>query len=377
MEKYITFSVPIKKECDDGKTITYKLRFIDSFRFMSTSLSELVDNMSGNFNSIECKSCTQNNRCEQCKKLIEGLIKKFPSIYQFCNGNLNKFILLLRKSVYLYEDIDNWEKFDGTTLPPKEDFYSELNLEGTSNEDYVHTQKVWDVFEIKNRGEYHDLYVQSDTLLLEDVFKNFRNICPKIYELKPVYFVSTPGLAWKACLKKREVKLELLTDFDMILMIEKRNRGGICQATHRYTKVNNKYMKNYDKNSESSHIEYLDGNILYGLAMSQKLIINGFKWVEDLSQFNDELIKKYDENSYIGCFLEVNVDYPKELFNLHKDLPERKRVEKVEKLCIMEDKGEYAIHIRVLKQALNHGLKLKKVHRSNSIYSKRLVKAIY
>ena len=154
MEIYSTFSVPIKKECDDGKTIVYKLRFIVSFRFMSTSLSELVDNMSGNFNSIECKSCTQNNRCEQCKKLIEGLIKKFPSIHQFCNGNLNKFVLLLRKGVYPYEDMDSWEKFDETSLPDKKAFYSNLNLEDIGDEDYAHTQKVWDVFEIRNRGEY-------------------------------------------------------------------------------------------------------------------------------------------------------------------------------------------------------------------------------
>ena len=95
MEKYITFSVPIKKKCDNGKTIAFKLRFIDSFRFMLTSLSELVDNTSGNFNSIECKSCTENSGCEECKKLIERLIRKFPSVYQFCNGDLNKFILLL------------------------------------------------------------------------------------------------------------------------------------------------------------------------------------------------------------------------------------------------------------------------------------------
>ena len=149
MEKYITFSTPIKKKCDDGKTITYKLRFIDSFRFMPTSLSELVDNMSGNFNSIECKSCMENNRCKECKKLIEGLIKKFPSIYQFCNGDLTKFILLLRKGVYSYEDMDNWEKFDETTLPSKEAFYSKLNLENISDEDYAHAQKVWQVFEMK------------------------------------------------------------------------------------------------------------------------------------------------------------------------------------------------------------------------------------
>ena len=130
----------------------------------------------------------------------------------------------------------------------KEAFYIKLNL---ADKDYEHAQKVWKVSGIKNRGEYHDLYAQSDTLLLADVFENFRNMCLEIYELDPVYFVSAPGLAWQACLKKTGVKLELLTDYDMILMIEKGIRGGICQATHRYAKANNKYMKNYDENLES------------------------------------------------------------------------------------------------------------------------------
>ena len=134
--------------------------------------------------------------------------------------DLNKFTLLLRKGVYPYEYMDSWEKFDETTLPPKEAFYSNLNLEDISDEDYAHAQKVWDVFEIKNRGEYHDLYVQSDTLLLADVFENFRNKCLEIYELDPIYFVSAPGLAWQVCLKKTGVKLELITDNDMMLMIE-------------------------------------------------------------------------------------------------------------------------------------------------------------
>ena len=200
MEKYITFSIPIKKICDDGKTITHKLIFVDSFRFMAASISELVDNMSGNFNSIECKLCTENDRCEKCTKMIEGLIKKFPSIYQFCNGGLIKLILLLRKGVYPYEDMDNQEKFDETTLPPNEAFYSNLNLESISDEDYAHAQKIWEVFEIKNRGKYHDLYVKSDTLLLADVFENFRDMCLDKYELDPVYFVSAPELAWQACL---------------------------------------------------------------------------------------------------------------------------------------------------------------------------------
>ena len=145
---------------------------------MSTSLSELFDNMSGIFNSMECKSCIEkikinseccfvglkNNRliykCKECKeeqkRPINELIENFPSIYKFSNGNLNKLVLLLRKGVYPYEYMDIWEKFDETALPPKEAFYSNLNLEDISNEDYMHTQKVWDVFEIKTLGEYHD-----------------------------------------------------------------------------------------------------------------------------------------------------------------------------------------------------------------------------
>ena len=109
--------------------------------------------------------------------------------------------MFLRKGVYPYEDMDNWEKFNETTIPPKEAFYSKLDLQGISDADYVNAQKVWEVFGIKNRGEYHDLHAQSDTLLLADVFENFRNMCLEIYELDPVYFVSAPGLAWQACLK--------------------------------------------------------------------------------------------------------------------------------------------------------------------------------
>ena len=212
----------------------------------------------------------KNNRiiykCKKCKKErkipLNKLFKKLSSVYQFFNGNLNKFVMLLGKGVYPFEYMDSWEKFNETTLPPKKDFYSNLNLEDISDEDYAHAQKVWDVFKIKNLGEYHDLYVQSDTLLLADIFENFRNMCLNIYELDPVYFVSAPGLARQACLKKTGVKLELLTDYDMILMIEKGIKGGICQATHRYAKESKKYMKNYDKNIESSYVQYLDANNL-------------------------------------------------------------------------------------------------------------------
>ena len=158
---------------------------------MSTSLSELVDNMSGNFNSIKCKSCTENKRCDACLKIIQGLIEKVPGIYQVCKDNLNKFSLFIPVNIWY-----SLEKFDKNTLPPKEAFYSNLNLEDISDEDYKHAQKVWDVFKINDLGEYHGLYVQSDTLLLSDVYENFRNMCLEKNELDSTYFVSAPGLAW-------------------------------------------------------------------------------------------------------------------------------------------------------------------------------------
>ena len=146
----------------------------------------------------------------------------------------------------------------------KEAFYSKLKLDYITDKDYEHAQKVWEVFEIKNLGEYHDKYVQSDTLLLSDVFENFRDKCIEIYELDPAPFLSALRLAWQACLKKTKVKLESLTDIDMLLMVEKRIRGGICQAIHRYAKVNNKYLTNHNKDIISSYLMYLDANNLHG-----------------------------------------------------------------------------------------------------------------
>ena len=207
--------------------------------------------------------------------------------------------------------MDSWERFDENTIPPKDAFYSELNLENITDNDYENVKKVWEAFQIKNLGEYYDFYAQCDTFLPADVFENFRNLCLNEYGLDPVHFLSAPGIAWQACLKKTKVKLELLTDIDMLLMVEKGIRGGICQAIHRHAKANNKYMKNYNKDIISSYLMYLDANNLYGWAMSQKLPVNGFKWVKNLSQFNESFIRNYDENSDIRYFLEVDIDYPK------------------------------------------------------------------
>ena len=259
-EKYITFSAPIKKKIENKDIeITCKIKLIDSYRFMSPSLSKLVGNLSEGFHNNKCLNCescldyirTKNEKlilkcfnCEQCyeKDFNKELIKRFASTYSFCNNDLNKFVLLLRKGVYPYEYIDNWERFNETLLPNKESFYSNLNMENIDDIDYRHGNNVFKRFKLKHLGEYHDLYVQSDTLLLADVFENFRNTCLKVYELDPAHFLSLPGLAWQACLKKTSIKLELLSDYDMLLMVEEGIRGGICHSIHRHAKANNKYM---------------------------------------------------------------------------------------------------------------------------------------
>ena len=240
---------------------------------MSMPLSTLIDNLSEgphNNKCTDCESCldyikTKNEKlilkCFSCKLYYEKdfnkeLIERFASTYEFCNKDLNKFILLLRKGVYPYKCMDNWERFNGTSLTNKESFYSNLNMENIDDIDYRHGNNVIKRFKLKKIGEYHDLYIQSDTLLLADVFENFRNTCLKVYELDPAHFLSLPGLAWQVCLKKTNIKLELLTDYDMLLMVEEGIRGGICHSIHRHAKANNKYMENYDKNEESSYIQY-------------------------------------------------------------------------------------------------------------------------
>ena len=189
------------------------------------------------------------------------------------------------------------------------------------------------------------------------------------YQLDPAHILLAPGSALQACLKKTDVELQLLTDNDMLMMNEKGIRGRMCNAVYRHAKANNKYMKNYNKNIKSSYLVYLDANILYGWAMSQKLPVDSFKWIEkdNLSKFDKKFIKDYDENSDKGYLLEVDTEYPKELFNKCEDLPllpERMKINKCSKfVCTLRDKEDFVVHIRILKQALNHRLVLKKVHR--------------
>ena len=312
---------------------------------------------------FECVDCKKEYKKELNKKLIE----RFSNVYEFCDYDINKFMILLRKGVYPYEYMDEWNKFDEKELPSKRLFYSSLTMEDISDTDYKHANNVFKKFNLNNLGEYHDLYVRSDTLLLADVFENFRNACMKNYELDPAHFISLPGLAWQACLKKTNVELQLLTDYDMLLRIEEGIRGGICHAIQRYAKTNNKYMRDYDKNKESSYIQYLDANNLYGKAMTGKLPVRGFRWMTDISRMDEEFVRSYDKNDIKGYILEVDVDYPNELQNLHSDFPflaESMVINNTKKLvCNLQDKKNYVVYINVLKQALDHGLKLRKVHR--------------
>ena len=195
---------------------------------MSSSLSKLVDNLSEGLHNnkcVNCESCldyikTKNEKlileCFNCKQYYEKkfnkeLIKRFASTHEFCNKNFNKFILLLRKGILM----NIWINGKDLTKQNKS-FYSNLNMENIDDIDYRHGNNVFTRFKLKNLGEYHNLYIQSDTLLLADVFENFRNMCLEVYKLDPAHFLSLPGLAWQACLKKTNIKLELLTDYDVI-----------------------------------------------------------------------------------------------------------------------------------------------------------------
>ena len=205
-------------------------------------------------------------------------------------------------------------------------------MEDITDADYMHAKSVCKDFEIKNLGEYHDLYLKSDTLILADVFENFREMCLKFYYLDPVKFLPTPGLACQAASKTTERKLELLTDIDMLLMVQKGIRRRTCHAIHRYAKANNKYLKDYDKNKESSYLKYCDLNNLCGWAMSQKLPVNNFEWIQDTFQYNEDFIRNIMKKVMKDTF-------PKLVFNtlheFHNDLPylpERTKLEKVEKL---------------------------------------------
>ena len=241
-------------------------------------------------------------------------------------------------------------------------------MSGVSDGDYEHACRVWWEFGIRNIWEYHDLYLRTDVVLLANVFGSFRRVCLENYGLNPSHFYTAPGLAWKACLKKTGIRLELFLGPDMLLMYERGIRGGITQFVHRWAAANNPYMgSEYDKCKPTKYLQYLDANNLYGWAMSQPLPTGEFRWIE-LGDINpktivEELVEKRD----LGYLLEVDVTYPRELHDSHNNLPfmcDRMKINGVEKLVPnLYYKKKYVVCIKALEQAINHGLVLERIHR--------------
>ena len=226
-------------------------------------------------------------------------------------------------------------------------------MSSISEEDYQHSQRVWEECGIRDLRDYHDLYLRTDVVLLANVFEAFRDTCLRHYSLDPAHFYTSPGLVWRACLKQTGIKLELLTDPDMLLMFERGIRGGITQAVRKYAAANNPYMGDrFDSNEDTTYLQYLDASNLYSWAMSQPLPTGGFKWTD----VNPNEISKLATRTDKGYVLEVDVSYPKELHNQHNDLRfmcERMEINGVEKLVSnLGDKRNYVIHIQHLNQAL-------------------------
>ena len=197
--------------------------------------------------------------------LVNNLACGGSEFFGFENHSDHQCGLLIRKGIYLYKYMDIWDRFEEKTLPPARSFYSKLNMSGVSDQDYEHACKVQRDFEIKNLGEYHDLYLRTDVILLENVFEAFRKVCLDNYGLDLAHFYTAPGLAWKACLKKTSKRLELLLDPDMLLMFERGIRGGITRSVHRWAQANHPYMgSEYDSCKPTRYLQYQDPNNLYG-----------------------------------------------------------------------------------------------------------------
>ena len=336
LNKELYVSISKKILINDNDTI--ELRFLDSFRFMPSSLEKLAGYLSDS-DLITVKSIYQND---------------------------NEFNLMKRKGIFPYDYLDSENRLNETQLPPQSLFFNKLTNESCSVDDYKHAEQVWNTFNCRSILDYLLLYLKTDVLLLCDIFENFRKVCKNIYNLDPCQYYTTPGLSWDAMLKITEIELELLTDINMYNFVTRGIRGGIVQCCKRHSIANNKYVSDYDSSKESNYLIYLDVNNLYGHAMSQYLPYKNFEWVENIDDFNLDDVK---HDSPTGYILEVDLDYPSTLHDYHNDFPfcaENKKIECMKQTKLITDlnnKTKYIIHYRNLQQCIQHGMVLKKVHR--------------
>ncbi|KYN11372.1 hypothetical protein ALC57_16475 [Trachymyrmex cornetzi] len=291
---YADLECILAKKTTDENMSRLKLRFVDSFKFLNTSLEKLVS------------------------YLDKSKLKIIRS--EFSNLDAEDFDLLTRKGVFPYEYIDSVDKLNETSLPPRELFYSSLTDETASDDDYQHATNVWRRFCIETLCDYSDLYLKTNVLLLADVFENFRDTCIESYRLDPAYYYTLPGYTWDAMLKYTGIRFELLTDIDMVMFVERGVRGGLSQCSHRYAQANNKYnVSSYNPSEPSTYlIMYFDVNNLYGWAMSESLSYGESQWVDDIEHFD---VMSVSSDSVIGYILKVDLAYPQSVHDAHIDLP--------------------------------------------------------
>lgn len=370
MEKYVSFSVG-------------KLRFLDTYQCMNSSLETLVENLAS-----------------------DGLLhfKQFRKAFP----NEDKAKLMLQKNEYCYDYMDSKEKFHETQLPPKEAFYNSLTKEHISDEKYQHAKTVWNTFSMRNLGDFHDMYVLTDVLLLADVFERFRDMTLEYYKLDISHFHTSPGLAWQAALKMSGVCLDLITDPLMYNMIELGTRGGVSMVTKKYSKANHEYLGAYDEAADKQHIMYLDANNLYGFALSQPLPYGFFHFLDEDEIKHFEL-HKVASDAKEGYILEVDLEYPQHLHDEHNDYPlapehllvedgdlskystdlweklnyvehqdgEKKvkpRVKTKKLIPTLKNKKNYVVHYRNLQLYTELGMKITKIHRILGFHQKAWLK---
>lgn len=351
-ERYVTFSLG-------------NLRFIDSFQFLSSSLDTLVQNLKSS-----------------------GDVH-FKNFSRYFNTDREKS-LLLRKGVYPYSFVTEAAKFMTDELPPKSAFYNSLTKTDITDEEYEHAQLVWDKMNIKTMGDYHDLYLMCDVLLLVDVFERFREVSMESFDLDPAQYFTLAGMCWSACLKMTKVQLELLTDVDQYQMIERGIRGGVAMMITRHAEANNPYIpETFDENKPREYLGYYDMNNLYGGAMLEPLPVGDFCWLS-----NDEIahldIMNITKNSEMGYILEVTLTYPDKLHDHHSDLPlapesvnilvddlspycreqfqqinkKQKGVVSKKLIPTLRKKEKYVLHYRNLQFYIQEGLVVTEIHRA-------------
>ena len=360
-EKFITFSIK-------------QIEFKDSFSFLSSSLDKLV----------KLTKYEDNEKRSDWSKHF-----KYSKMSDYVKNDYD-LDLLTDKGIYPYDYMNDFNKFNETELPSKKEFYSQLVEEDITDEDYERATHIWKHFNIKNLGEYHDLYLKTDVLLLTDVFENFRTQCLKDYDLDPAHYFTLPNFAWDAMLLKTGITLDLIYNEDMYKMVERGLRGGMCQVSNRKAEANNKYMNElYDESKPSSYINYLDANNLYGLAMCQKLPYKDLEFIDYKMELND--IMEYEDLG-VGYIMDVDLEYPDNIHDYHSDYPlapeimnvsadmlssTQKKIyksynynkepkdEKTKKLILtVNDKENYVLNIKILKYYLQQGMKLKKVNKT-------------